>query len=267
MPNSVDNRVVAMKFDNDSFQKRIADTIASLAKLKGSMDFEGSTKNLNDWLTLPIPTRNTYSGICVRKFADKLKDVACTILGCTREQLENNDFKNTPLGEEWIRYGKADGFFYGGSMPDPIMNNVPCTKEEYEKERRINWPTAYKLEHTPRSILQLLGTQVGRFIHMDTWVNALFAEYNRINLKENTNVLDYQTGKEVMEEILPNWIISDLRLPNELVAIKKRKGLVIKVVNPRIGNKSTHESETALDDYTDWDYGIVTGKQIGRAHV
>ena len=30
------------------------------------------------------------------KFADKLKDVVCIILGCTREQLEDEEFKTTP---------------------------------------------------------------------------------------------------------------------------------------------------------------------------
>ena len=36
----------------------------------------------------------------VKKFADKLKDIHCLLFGCTREQLEDEDFKNTELGEE-----------------------------------------------------------------------------------------------------------------------------------------------------------------------
>ena len=35
------------------------------------------------------------------KFADKLKDMVCLLLGCTREQLEDPKFKETTLGEEW----------------------------------------------------------------------------------------------------------------------------------------------------------------------
>ena len=38
------------------------------------------------------------------KFADKLKDIVCLLLGCTREQLEDPIFKETPLGEEWVKY-------------------------------------------------------------------------------------------------------------------------------------------------------------------
>lgn len=39
-----------------------------------------------------------------RKFADKLKDIVCMLLGCTREMLEDRAYKNTVLGPEWNRY-------------------------------------------------------------------------------------------------------------------------------------------------------------------
>lgn len=213
-----------------------------------------SKMNIIEWINLTIPSRNTYSHICVKKFADKLKDIICLILNCTHEDLENETFKNTPLGEDWIRYGRADGFFR--SSKGTIMNNTPCSKEEYETELKINWQTAYKFEHTPRSILQMFGTEVGRFIHPNLWINALFIDY-QATVKYDDSTTDGNTWK------YPNWFISDLRFPNELEAIKKHKGLVIKVVNPRIINNDTHESETALDNYTDWDYVIVNDGTIG----
>ena len=40
----------------------------------------------------------------IKKFADKLKDVVCILLGCTREQLEDRRFKERELGEEWNKY-------------------------------------------------------------------------------------------------------------------------------------------------------------------
>ena len=49
-----------------------------------------------------------------KKFADMLKDTVCMWIGCTREQLEDRDFKETPLSEEWdcfllsSSYGAAD---------------------------------------------------------------------------------------------------------------------------------------------------------------
>ena len=40
----------------------------------------------------------------IKKFADKLKDMVCILLGCTREQLEDRGFKEQELGEEWNKY-------------------------------------------------------------------------------------------------------------------------------------------------------------------
>jgi hypothetical protein len=37
----------------------------------------------------------------IKKFANKVKDIVCLMINCTREQLEDEDFKNTELGEEW----------------------------------------------------------------------------------------------------------------------------------------------------------------------
>ena len=36
-----------------------------------------------------------------KAFAGKLKDFVCILIGCTREQLEDREFKEKELGEEW----------------------------------------------------------------------------------------------------------------------------------------------------------------------
>ena len=33
----------------------------------------------------------------IKKFADKLKDIICILIGCTRDQLENESFKNKTM--------------------------------------------------------------------------------------------------------------------------------------------------------------------------
>lgn len=33
----------------------------------------------------------------IKKFADKLKDIVCLLIGCTREQLEDEEFKNKTM--------------------------------------------------------------------------------------------------------------------------------------------------------------------------
>ena len=44
----VDDRVVAMKFDNEAFQRKLGETITSLDKLRTSLDFANSKKGLDD---------------------------------------------------------------------------------------------------------------------------------------------------------------------------------------------------------------------------
>ena len=86
---------------------------------------------------------------------------------------------------------------------------------------------------TNREFLQLLGTEVGRAIDPDIWVKSLMHWYSKFPER-------------------PNWIVTDVRFPNEAEAIKREGGLLIRV-NRNTGFTDTHPSETALDDYKDFD--------------
>jgi hypothetical protein len=80
----------------------------------------------------------------VVKFADKLKDFVCDLINCTREDLENEDFKNTLLGSEW----------------------------DYLDDNYI------KKQMTPRLLLQKIGTDALRNnVHENIWINATFSNY------------------------------------------------------------------------------------------
>lgn len=154
-----------------------------------------------------------------RKFADKLKEIVATLIGCTRTMLEDREFKEKELGKEW--------WYYKLPFESPLI-----TLSEYEKysESQKAWCTLVKL--TPRLFMQLIGTECMRnIIHPNTWVNALFAEYD--NSKK--------------------WIVSDARFPNEANRIKELGGIVIRINRPGT-ETSDHESETALDDY---DFDII----------
>lgn len=143
----------------------------------------------------------------VRKFADKLKQITCLMTGCRREDLEDQDFKSQPIGEEW-----------GGL--------------------------------TYRSFMQLLGTEAMRNeVHEDAWVNALFADYKPINFNGTFSNIETSTS------IYPNWIITDVRFPNEVKAIKERGGMLIRV-NRDLYRGLEHVGETLLDDYDGFDLVI-----------
>ena len=88
-------------------------------------------------------------------------------------------------------------------------------------------------------------------------------------------------------ESFPHWVITDVRFPNELEAIRAKGGIVIRVnrkffthtledgskVTVERGFLTGHEdeligkespTETALDDYQDWDYVIDNNDTLER---
>jgi hypothetical protein len=95
---------------------------------------------------------------------------------------------------------------------------------------------------TVRDFLQLLGTDAIRNgLHSNAWVNALMA--------------DYKPAK--MDQYNPsNWIVTDVRFPNEAEAIKDRGGIIIRIDRPGVEPVNAHPSEIALDNW-DFDYKIA----------
>ena len=171
------------------------------------------------------------------KFADALKDIVCILTGCTREQLEDIDFKNSKLPDEWIRYGYADGFFkyYKNGKEETKMNNVQCSKERYELEYKTNWETAYKVHPTYRELLQYIGTDLLRNqLHENVWVNALMSKYKPKVCSGVTHCALAGKPEISCNECpeYPNWIITDCRFTNEAKAIKDKGGIIIRVNRP-----------------------------------
>jgi hypothetical protein len=172
-----------------------------------------------------------------KKFAGKLKETASLLTGIHVEKFEDQEFKKTYLGKEW-------------NSP----YNIPFSGPDF-------------VEHdgamTVRTLLQRLGTEAMRDgLHANVWVNALFADYIPV-VKEWDEL-----GNDTLVEY-PNWIITDMRFPNEMEAVKLRFGITIRVVRPEFNvntitgekhavelHKDLHPSETALDDAT-FDYEIV----------
>ena len=133
------------------------------------------------------------------KWADKLKDMVCILLSCTREQLEDRVFKETPLGEEWTSYGYANGFWsHSDNNPShKTMDTIQCDKETYEEQKRINWQTAYKRELTPRLLMQLLGTECGRqIIHSNVWVTSTLNDY-RGDIEIWKDIIGYESKYQI----------------------------------------------------------------------
>tara|TARA_R110002126_G_scaffold2827_1_gene15611 strand:- start:38279 stop:39052 length:774 start_codon:yes stop_codon:yes gene_type:complete len=194
-----------------------------------------------------------------KKFAGKLKDIICLLIGCTRKQLEDREFKEAELGEEWriwqISYDTERHLF--------------SDKKEAEKMCDEIWDHTDFLETlllTPRKLLQLIGTEAGRqIIHPNIWVNALFADYVCNDCGQKECPTDEEDTGQMIHRSFPNWIITDVRFPNEVEAIEDKGGTVIRIERtPRSYGTEfeiEHSSETALDDY-DFDYVINNNGSI-----
>ena len=159
----------------------------------------------------------------VKKFADKLKDIVCLLIGCTRADLEDEDFKNKELGEDWWKYKILEGSVFRWA-------NLDKYRETSNNQRFI-------VKLTPRKLLQLLGTECGRdIIHPDIWVNSLMGEYKPCEKHAFSQGRNPGRTFKSYQPKYPKWIITDLRFPNELEAVKKRDGLTIRVNRFKVGD-------------------------------
>lgn len=156
----------------------------------------------------------TYDSIFdIRKYADKLKEIASILTGIDIEKFEDQDFKLTTLGKEW----------------DMI---------DYEPDNNGDHIAVHKAM-TVREFLQKLGTDAMRYgLHQDVWVNALMSDYRPMRV--------YSSGS--FTEQLPDWVVTDVRFPNEATAILRRDGHLIRINRPGL-IESDHISETALDNF------------------
>lgn len=166
----------------------------------------------------------------IKKYAGKLKQIASLLTGVPVEKFEDQEFKQKHMGLQW--------------------------------------------KMTYREFLQKLGTEAMRDgLHANVWVNALFADYKK---QPNKAVAEFLAAEGLSQSMnagetkLPNWIITDMRFPNELEAVEEREGITIRVVRGcsecgGIGYhklscskqyEKQHPSETALDD-AKFDYEII----------
>jgi hypothetical protein len=206
------------------------------------------------------PNMHSVPNVEIKKFAGKLKQIASILTGIPVEKFEDQEFKKNYLDSEW------------GTVQDIPLNSIPPFAD-------IKFNTLM----TIREFLQKLGTEAMRDnLHTNVWVNALFADYKAKWVPTGDAIEEDEVS---LKKKYPNWIITDMRFPNEMEAVEKRHGITIRVVRyPKTveqsrgpenietvpfdptnhkhmslwkGNLSRlHASETALDD-AEFDYEII----------
>jgi hypothetical protein len=126
-------------------------------------------------------------------------------------------------------------------MPEHLFENQDFKSEMLGEEWWKNYGDFYH-QTTVRDFLQHLGTDAIRNgLHSNAWVNALMADYKPRKLDQ------YNPS---------NWIVTDVRFPNEAEAIKDRGGIIIRIDRPGVEPVNAHPSEVALDNW-DFDYKIA----------
>lgn len=102
-----------------------------------------------------------------------------------------------------------------------------CYGTDENKNELVNcfWP-GIDAQMTAREVMQYVGTDVLRRIQTNVWSDT--------------------TIRKIQSSNFPLALIADCRFPNEVDAVKKAGGIVIKL--DRRLYASTHESETALDE-------------------
>lgn len=190
--------------------------------------FNPSEQDYNRYI---INEHNLHANWEIKKLAGKLKQIVSLVTGVPIEDLEKEEVKNSYLPSNWDRLIGKKGWFDNDNR---LTQWVPITVRQF---------------------LQEVGTDAMRnVIHPNFWVNALFVDYKPT----------YNTKHPITVDTAPNWIITDVRFPNELKAIKDRGGVVIRVNRYDItgqGKLNPHTSETALDnaefDYVIDNYGTI----------
>jgi hypothetical protein len=156
----------------------------------------------------------------IKKFSGKLKLIASILTGIPAEEFEKQDVKDGYLSGIWnrdiIEFAGENMWVTPGADPYPVRN-----------------------------FLQELGTDAIRdCIHPNAWVNALMCDYKAINTARGTNEFDVEDI-----DIEPNWLVTDVRFPNEADAIRKAGGIILRIKRTGVGPANAHPSEIALDEY------------------
>lgn len=148
------------------------------------------------------------------------------LLGLSGKAGSGKDFFITevlqPLG--FVRWGLADHFKIG------LVSQGACTFEE----------AFYSKPDWVRRMLQTVGTELGRNVHgEDIWVKHMLNWWTLLG----------SSG-------LTKWVCADCRFPNEVAAIERVGGIVLRLSAPEREARSPltieqrgHISETALDTH------------------
>jgi hypothetical protein len=197
-------------------------TVASMLQYLFTSEKEQNESSFKDYMSRRNNSEyfERISGWKQKAFAYKVKQVLSILTGMPVEDMERGEIKSSFLPDEWNRQflevkNERIGPFY--SEKETV---------DYVNKHRIKYFTQGKFPITVRQALQYIGTDIFRdHFDEDVWIKALFSEYSKSN----------------------DWLITDVRFPNEVEAIQIRGGYLIKLSRNN-DSEDTHESEQYIEE-------------------
>ena len=159
------------------------------------------------------------------------------------------------------RFAFADALRRISEIMNPALDvrDLPINDPAYLPLSRIltmcdGWDEAKRKYPSVRQWLQRLGTEAGREVLGDTiWVDTVFRQINAVEEKRlSARALPALTPAALQElERGGRYVITDVRFPNELLAVQRHKGLTAWVRRPGSAPVNTHASDNLLgpDDF------------------
>jgi len=176
------------------------DTVGKIIQWLTKPELDGSYIGFQTYDDVTLERLSNWK---IKKFAGKLKIIASLLTGISVEKFEDQEFKKVILGKEW------------GTVKHNPLNAIPAFED-----------VQFNHLMSVRELLQKLGTEAMRNgLHTNVWVNALFADYTPTDSNWNDSLLKHKPENM----LYPNWIITDMRFPNEFQAVKDRGGITIRI--------------------------------------
>jgi hypothetical protein len=198
---------------------------------EGIFDYFRQSKAMDEF-----KAKHVDQHVKIYSFADMLKrEVAINILGLSYDQVFGTDEqKNSPTNIKWSDCP--------GVITEPLEDDLASLPYEEiigklgKYYNKLNNFIYHKDGYmTAREVLQYIGTEVFRRMVPDCWADA--------------------TIRRIVSEGTGIAVICDCRFPNECDTIHKAGGVVVRFTR-NSDSHDIHLSETALDDYNEFDVTI-----------
>jgi len=199
---------------------------------EGVWQYHANTQAAKDW-----HDDNVHPWYKIYSFADLLKRSVCIeLLGLSEEQCFGTDEQKNSVTH--LRWEDMPGVL--SNRHDHLYQCIEearaeLTPEEFEQCGYDKFTLHEPGHMTGREVMQFVGTEIFRRMYHNVWAQGTV---NRI-LKENSEMA----------------VICDCRFPNEVEAVQKAGGKVIRFTRC-VDEADKHPSEISLDGYEGFDYII-----------